>query len=357
MQNTGNYVTLRSDTARTMAQQLIAATGVPERVAKDVATALVSADLQGRSSHGLLQLPVYLKRLKAKTIDPLGELEILREGAAFAVCDAHSMLGHAAAPQAMALTTRKARQAGIAAVSVRRGTHFGVAGRYARQAAEEGLVGIVMANTRPMLAAPGGAEAIVGNNPFAVAIPTRSAPVVFDMAMSATSMGAIRMAAAAGVEIEPGLAVDDQGIPTTDPVAAISGMLAPAGGAKGFGLALVVDLLCGLLSGGAMGAEVASNYGPPGDPAECSWLFIALDPSVFGDVSEITARAEAYVAAVERSRRVPGSGSAHVPGRRAAEDKLQAQRQVQVSRHIMAELATLAIEFGLPVPTAISNSL
>jgi len=341
MQNTGNYVTLQSDTARTMAQQLIAATGVPERVAKDVASALVSADLRGRSSHGLLQLPVYLKRLKAKTIDPLGELEILREGTAFAVCDAHCMLGHAAAPQAMALTTRKARQAGIAAVSVRRGTHFGVAGRYARQAAEEGLVGIVMANTRPMLAAPGGAEAIVGNNPFAVAIPTRS----------------IRMAAAAGVEIEPGLAVDHQGLPTTDPVAAISGMLAPAGGAKGFGLALVVDLLCGLLSGGAMGAEVASNYGPPGDPAECSWLFIALDPSVFGDVSEITARAEAYVAAVERSRRVPGSGSAHVPGRPAAEDKLQAQRQVQVSRHIMAELATLAVEFGLPVPAAISNSL
>ncbi|WP_349367016.1 MAG: Ldh family oxidoreductase [Nitratireductor rhodophyticola] len=355
MQEKDRYLTLQPDTAKAMAQQLIAATGVPDRTAELVASALVSADLQGKSSHGLLQLPVYLKRLKAGTIDPRGELETLQEGAAFAVCDAHCMLGHAAAPQAMALAIKKARLAGIAAVSVRRGTHFGVAGHYARQAAKDGLVGIAMANTRPMIAAPGGAEAIVGNNPLAIAIPTRSAPVVLDMAMSATSMGAIRMAAAAGAPIDPGLAVDDQGLPTTDAVAAISGMLAPAGGAKGFGLALVVDLLCGLLSGGAMGAEVASSYGPPDDPAECSWLFIAIDPSVFGDGSATTARAEAYVTAVERSSRVPGTGAAHVPGRRRQGARRQAQDQVPVSRLTITALKTLAAELGRSVPPAFAD--
>jgi len=348
MQDKGDDLTLQAASARAMATELIMATGVPEATAVAVASALVEADLQGKRSHGLLRLPVYLRRLKAATIDPLGRLKILNQGAAFAVCDAQRMLGHAAAPQAMALAVKKARQAGVAVVAVRGATHFGVAGRYARQAASEGLVGIAMANTRPMIAAPGGAEAIVGNNPLAVAIPTRSAPVVFDMAMSASSMGAIRMAAAAGLPIEPGLAVDDQGLPTTDPVAAISGMLAPAGGAKGFGLALVVDLLCGLLSGGTMGAEVASNYGPPDDPAECSWLFIAIDPSLFGDHTAIAARAEAYVQAVEASRRVPGTGGAHVPGRHGLDLSAQAKGQVRVSRPTMTALENFAVEFGMP---------
>ncbi|MEM5493399.1 Ldh family oxidoreductase [Hoeflea sp. AS16] len=348
MQDNGDSLKLPADTAKAMAMQLISATGVPDHTASVVASALVDADLEGKTTHGLLQLPVYLHRLKAGTIDPQGQLETVQEGAAFAVCDAHCMLGHAAALQAMAMAMTKARHAGVAVVSVRGATHFGVAGRYARQAAAEGLIGIAMANTRPMIAAPGGAEAIVGNNPLAIAIPTRSTPVVLDMAMSATSMGAIRMAAATGVPIEPGLAVDDQGIPTTDPVAAISGMLAPAGGAKGFGLALVVDLLCGLLSGGAMGTEVASNYAPPEQPADCSWLFIAIDPSAFGDMTEITARAETYVNTVERARRTPGAGPAHVPGRRNANADSTTENHIIIPRSTVEKLQLFAMEIGLP---------
>lgn len=347
MQKNDEFSRLPAAQAQAFAVDLIVATGVPIGTAELVASALVSADLERKTSHGLLQLPIYLRRLQAGTIDPTAELEVLQNGDAFAVCDAHSMLGHAGATQAMALAIKKARDAGVAIVSVRRATHFGVAGLYVRQAAEQGFIGFAMTNTRPMIAAPGGAEAIVGNNPLAVGIPTQSAPVVFDMAMSASSMGAIRMAAASGVPIEPGLAVDDQGMPTIDPVTAISGMLAPAGGAKGYGLALVVDLLCGLLSGGAMGEEVTSNYAPVDTPAECSSLFIAIDTSVFGDLTAITARAEAYVKTVESSRRAAVAGSAHVPGRRNLEGQTNPENQIFVSRSTIDALRSFASEVGV----------
>src|SRR5262249_15699484 len=162
------------------------------------------------------------------------------------------------------------------AVVVRNAFHFGTAGRYARLMADEGCVGIVASNTRPLMPPPGGAEALAGNNPPAIALPTvGDHPVQGDMAPRPTAMGKIRLAAAAGETIPAGWAIDAGGRPTTDPAAAIKGMLLPAAGPKGFGLAFVLDLLCGGLSEGAIGAEVRPLYGDAREPYRCSHLFLA----------------------------------------------------------------------------------
>jgi LDH2 family malate/lactate/ureidoglycolate dehydrogenase len=176
-------------------------------------------------------------------------------------------------------------------------------------------VGIVLSNTRPLMPPPGGAEALVGNNPIAVALPSAGEfPVEADMALSATAMGKIRLAAAAGQRIPEDWAVDSQGRPTTDPAAAINGMLLPAAGPKGFGLAFVIDLLCGGLSDGAVGAEVRPLYGDPAEPYRCSHFFLAIDAGHFPVGERFAQRVRDQAIRVSGSKRGPGVDRVYAPG-------------------------------------------
>jgi LDH2 family malate/lactate/ureidoglycolate dehydrogenase len=198
---------------------------------------------------------------------------------------------------------------------VRNGFHFGTAGRYARMMAEQNCVGIVLTNTRPLMPAPGGAEALVGNNPIAIALPSAGEfPVEADMALSATAMGKIRLAAAAGQPIPEDWAVDSQGHPTADAAAAIKGMLLPAAGPKGFGLACVIDLLCGGLSDGAVGAEVRPLYGDPAEPYRCSHFFMAIHAGHFLVGDRFAERVRDQAMRVSRSKRGPGVERVYAPG-------------------------------------------
>src|SRR6266852_2352077 len=231
------------------------------------------------------------------------------------VIDAGNALGQLTARQAVKLAVARAREIGLAAVAVRNAFHFGTAGRYARMMAEEGCVGIVMSNTRPLMPPPGGAEPMVGNNPLAIALPTAGDhPVEVDMALSATAMGKIRLAAAAGESIPADWAIDAGGRPTTDPAAAIAGMLLPAAGPKGFGLAFVIDLLCGGLSGGAVGAEVRPLYGDPAEPYRCTHFFLAIDVGHFAGGQDFAARVRDQALRVSGSKRAPGVARIYAPG-------------------------------------------
>src|SRR5262249_32055948 len=157
------------------------------------------------------------------------------------VIDAGNALGQLTSRQAVMLAVTRAKEIGLVAVTVRNGFHFGTPRRYARMMAEQNCVGIVPSDTRPPNPPPGGARPLAGNNPTPVALPPAGEfPVDADRARSATAMGKIRLAAAAGQRIPEDWAVDSQGRPTTDPTAAINGMLLPAAGPKGFGLAFVI---------------------------------------------------------------------------------------------------------------------
>ena len=198
---------------------------------------------------------------------------------------------------------------------MRNAFHFGTAGRYARLMAEQDCVGIVMSNTRPLMPAPGGAEAMIGNNPIAIALPSAGAhPVDVDMALSATAMGKIRLAAAAGTGIPADWAIAADGQPTTDPADAIKGMLLPAAGPKGFGLAFVIDLLCGGLSDGAIGAEVRRSTATRPIPIAAASFFLAIDIGFFPAAERFAERVHDQAQRVSGSKRAPGTERVYAPG-------------------------------------------
>src|SRR5215470_783064 len=294
---------------------IFTAAGIAAADAQVVAADLVAADLEGIASHGVMLVPMYIERINSGSVSRRSTGEVVSDRGGAIVIDAGNALGQLTARQAVKLAVARARETGLAAVVVRNGFHFGTAGRYARMMAEKNCVGIVLSNTRPLMPAPGGAEALVGNNPIAIALPSAGDfPVEADMALSATAMAKIRLAAAAGEAIPADWAVDAQGRPTTDPVAAIKGMLLPAAGPKGFGLAFAIDLLCGGLSDGAVGADVRPLYGDPAEPYRCSHFFLAIHAGHFPVGERLAERVRDQAMRVSKSKRGPEVDRVYAPG-------------------------------------------
>jgi LDH2 family malate/lactate/ureidoglycolate dehydrogenase len=341
---------------RIPAPDLLAATArvfgalrLPESAAAAVAEGLIEADMRGIPSHGLMLVPMYAERIQAGSVTTTTEAEVVSDLGAIAVLDAGNALGVLTADQAMALAVERARQFGIGAVAVRHAFHFGGAFRYVMAAAEAGLVGVAAANTRPLIPAPGGAQAVIGNNPLAIGVPRAGAePIVLDMALSEAALGKIRIAAAEGRQIPPTWATDASGTPTTDPEAAIAGLLLPAAGPKGYGLAFMVDVLTGVLSGGAFGAGVQGLYADTSTPNDCAHFFLAIDPAAFGDAEEFAARVDELAAQVSASPTAPGVDRVLLPGQLEAERHAAAQADgVRVERSVLDNLREVAAGLGI----------
>lgn len=320
--------------------RLFVAAGVPAPSAATVAGALVDADLRGLPSHGAMLVPMYVDRLRAGSVSTAERAETVVDLGAIAVLDAGDALGILTGDQAMALAIEKAAAHGIGAVAVRHAFHFGGAFRFVQQATDAGCIGIAAANTRPLMPAPGGAQTVVGNNPIAFGVPRSGGdPIVLDMALSEVALGKIRLADAEGREIPATWATDADGRPTTDAAAAIAGMLLPTGGHKGYGLALVVDLLTGVLSGGSYGAGVRGLYADVATANDCAHVFIALDVAAFGDRAAFEQRAADLGRQATGSRRAPGVERLLLPG------QLEAERHAQ------------ALEAGIPVDASVLEAL
>jgi LDH2 family malate/lactate/ureidoglycolate dehydrogenase len=332
--------------------RLFAATGLSASAAEKVANGLVDADLEGLGSHGVMLTDMYIERLQSGSVSKETAAAIVSERQGAVVLDAGSALGQLTAEQAMSLAIDKSRQFAAGIVTVRHGFHFGAAGRYARQAAGAGCIGIVMCNTRPLMPAPGGAERVVGNNPLAIAVPADGAiPIVLDMATSEAAMGKIRMAEKAKEPIPPTWAVTAEGLPTINAAAAIAGMLLPSGGPKGFGLSFLIDLLCGLLSQGASGAQVRPLYGDFSAPYDCSHLFIAIDVAHFCDLGWFRAQAANAAERIRSGNRAPGVIQLFTPGEPEWQRRDRSGGQVLVDPAVVAMLQHYAARLGVqPTP-------
>jgi LDH2 family malate/lactate/ureidoglycolate dehydrogenase len=327
---------------------IFVAVGVAADDAKTVAADLVAADLEGIGSHGVMLVPMYVDRILNGSVSRAGGGEVVSARGGAIVIDAGHALGQLTARQAVRIAIERAREQGLAAVAVRNGFHFGTAGRYARMMAAENCVGIVMANTCPLLPAPGGAQPLVGNNPIAVALPSAGDfPAEVDMALSAAAMGNIRLAAAAGKSIPAGWALDSDGCPTTDPAAAIKGMLLPAAGPKGFGLAFIIDLLCGALSGGAVGAEVRPLYGDSTKPYCSAHFFLAIDVGHFPVADMFADRVSEQAGRVTRSKRGPGVERIYAPGELVAATRTANGGVCKLGGETLRSLAQCAARAGV----------
>jgi len=324
------------------------AVGIAAADAQVVAADLVAADVEGIASHGVMLVPMYVERINKGSVSRRSAGEVISDRGGAMVIDAGNALGQLTSRQAVKLAVARAREIGLAAVAVRNGFHFGTAGRYARMMAEQNCVGIVLSNTRPLMPAPGGAEALVGNNPIAIALPSAGEfPVEADMALSATAMGKIRLAAAAGEPIPGDWAVDSQGRPTTDPATAIKGMLLPAAGPKGFGLAFVIDLLCGGLSDGAVGAEVRPLYGDPAEPYRCAHFFMAIHAAHFPAGERFAERVRDQALRVSRSKRGAGVERVSAPGELVWATRTASEGTCRLDAPTLRSLVDTAARVGL----------
>ncbi|MFB6722472.1 Ldh family oxidoreductase [Kribbella sp. NPDC056345] len=331
---------------------VFSAVGFEPGDAVSIAVALVEADLRGVSSHGIMLVPMYVDRLNAGGVTRERELDIVSDAGAALVADARGGMGQLSSPQAMGQAIERAGRYGIGLVSVRNAHHFGAASRWAMQAAQAGCLGIAMSNTTPLMPAPGGAERLVGNNPLAIAVPTASgAEIVLDMALSAVALGKIRLAASAGQPIPDTWATDPSGIPTTDPEEAVLGMLLPAAGHKGFGLALMIDVLTGVLSGGGWGDQVRPLYREPDRPNDCAHLFLAIDPELLGGADSFRHRASGLAARVRGSATAPGVDRLYLPGEIEAERAAHQRRHgVLIERSGLDGLLAAARAVGAVIP-------
>lgn len=345
--------TFSAEALQTLAMGLLVRSGAPEDNAAEVVASLMEADLQGIPSHGLGLLPLYLDRIKTNSVSPTEAGTVISQVGGAIVMDARNGLGQVTSARAVSLALKASEDHSIGVVAVRNGFHFGTAGRWASMIARHGAVGIAMSNTRPLMPAPGGAEPVVGNNPLAIAVPGQdSDPYLLDFAMSAVAMGKIRIAEAEGRPIEKGWAVDKNGVPTTDAAAAVAGMLLPSAGPKGFGLAMMIDCLCGGLSAGAIGAEVNALYAGLDKPYGCAHLFIAIRVDAFRPLGDYQAASSTFANRIRTSRTAPGVERLMVPGDPALRHAAECRGQIQLPGSTVAALraAAQAHELVFPPP-------
>jgi L-2-hydroxycarboxylate dehydrogenase (NAD+) len=258
------------------AREILKRLRLPAPQASKVGDALVAADLAGIEGEGIRRLPVFASRISAGLINPTPDIQTVMQDQATAVLDGDNGMGHVVASRAMELAIVLAKKYGVACVAARQSNDFGMAGYYARMALPEQMIGIVLSNASPAMLPTYGTRPMLGSNPIAIAIPGAEdeAPFVLDMATTATSRSELEDAVRRGEKIPLGVALDESGAPTDDPKAALEAMkLLPLGGGpetgshKGYGLALVADILSGVLPGGAFGRHLGGTDGTHQDVA------------------------------------------------------------------------------------------
>ena len=335
--------------------------GVPEDDARTAATVLQAADLRGIDSHGVARLHSYFDMLQLGRIDPKPKLTIVRESPSTATVDGGNGLGLVVGPKANEIAMEKALASGSGWVSVRNSNHFGIAGYYVLQALERDLIGWAMTNTTGLVTPLWGAERVLGTNPIAIAFPgLHEPPIVIDLATTAAAYGKVEIARRAGKPIPEGWAIDRGGASTTDPNAMIDGgAMLPLGsdrdrgGHKGYALAVMVDVLCAMLSGANWGPFVPPFALRQDMPARSvgkgtGHFFGALRIDAFIEKDEFKRQIDDYIRTLRKTRPAPGTRGPLIPGDPEREAETIRRREgIPLVGAVVEELRDISRQTGI----------
>ncbi len=322
-----------ADQLRRLTRTVFVATGVPEDIAMRVAESLVDANLSGHDSHGVMRIPQYVGGIAEGEIDVKARPEVVQDEGATALVDGHWTFGQVAAGKATEVAVRKAKQLGASAVGLIRAHHIGRLGEYSEMAAREGVTLLILAGgfEGGHGAAPyGGSRIAYGTNPISLGVPgDEYAPVIVDFATTAVAAGKIRVAMAKNEQLAPGLIADNQGNPSTNPADYFAGgFLLPAGGHKGYGLAVIAELLGQALTGADTTRE--ANLGGPFYRRSGSMIF-ALNTSAFRSQQQAGKAADAIMARIKATPPAPGFTEVLLPGEPEARARAErSQRGIDV---------------------------
>ena len=327
---------------------VFASLNVPPDDAALFADSMVAADLWGHQSHGVIRLPWYARRLQAGAMHPVTEPETIVDAGSIAVIDGHDGIGQVLAARATAEAMRRAKQHGIGAVAVRNSNHFGTAMYYSLMGVPNGCVVMVTTNASPAMAPWGGREKRVGTNPWSLAAPAgRHTPMVLDIANTAVARGKIYLARQKGQDVPAGWALDADGNPTTDAEKAVAGLIAPMAGHKGYAIAVMMDMLSGVLTGSSFGVGVEGPYQSE-KRSGCGHLVIALDIAAFMSPAEFAARMEQLIEQLKSTPLASGTAEIFYPGELEARNAERHRREgLVLPKQTMVDLDRLADELGV----------
>ena len=333
-------------------QRLMTARGIDADCAETVADMLLDAELTGVSTHGVSRLAIYLERVEKGLVSKHNDAVITRESPSAVAIDAGNSLGAVGAKFAMETCIRKARETGCCFATVKNSNHFGAAAYYTRMAADAGMIGFCCTNLTAKIAPHGAAEPFMGTDPISVAVPSNGAPVVLDMTPSVVALGKLILAQKLGKDIPPGWALDKDGKPTTDPAAGRAGSLIPIGGPKGSGLALVVEVLSGILSGAGTATHLHDLYEFDA-PQGVGHFLGAIDVSKFIDADAFRAGVSNMSSEIKGLKRAEGVDEVLLPGERSARSAAKkAIDGIDVPEAVCSELAALGEPFGIKLEEA-----
>lgn len=296
---------------------VLEAAGLAPEHAALVADGLTQADLRGQGSHGVSRLlDIYVKRLRLGATNPRPQPHVVTQRSGTALVDGDNGPGQVAGVFAMDLAVRLAVEHGVGCVAVRGSSHYGAAAFYLRKALDAQMIGLSTTNAPPAMPPYGGKAPFLGTNPLAFAVPSATlGPVLLDMATSVVAKGKILLMGKEGQKtIPPGWALDAAGNPTTDVQAALGGMMLPVGGHKGYGLALMVEILSAVLAGAAFGPHLGALYGDFDRGQNVGHFFGALDVSAFGPAEAFLGRMDDLIREVRAVSTQPGITEILLPG-------------------------------------------
>ncbi|AKH98902.1 malate/lactate dehydrogenase [Hoeflea sp. IMCC20628] len=330
--------------------EVFQAHGMPDKDAAIVAEMMVEADLHGCDAHGVFRLAGYITRLKAGGFNRTPNIRVDREHGGLARVDGDDAMGHLVVRRCVDEAIERARIHGISCVGCHRSNHAGAAGTWVMRAVSEGMIGIYMAVGNANLMAPwGGADLLLSTNPIAIAVPGgEGGPVLLDMATSNTAFGTVKMAAQRGETMPGDWMIDANGEPLTDPNRIAGGSLLPIGGAKGYGLALMIGLLAGTMNGAAMGSNVVDFNKDHTTSTNTGQTLIVINPASLGGVAAFRTEVDRIREEIITSRTRPGFDSIRLPGDRALHSRIERARTgVPCPAILLDTTAKIAAEAGV----------
>ena len=342
--------TLSAEALTRFAYELLIAAKVPAPKADLVARSLVAANLRAVDSHGLQLLPYYLEQIQMGNIRVDAEGHVASESGGCLVYDGECGIGQWISEICCGHGVRLAQEHGLALVVARESNHFGAAAFWAQRMSAAGCIGIVMCNASALVAPWQGKEPRFGTNPIAMSVPGPDTWLL-DMATTTVALGKILNAQNHGrATIPEGWAMDSDGVATTDTETALAGLLMPLGGYKGSGLAMLAEILCAVLSGGAMSTQLG-GIRVKGQPMRTSQLFLAIDVARFMPLADFERRMQELVAMVKSARTARGYDEILVAGdpEWRAEERRRSEG-IPLSEGVWKSLSEAARELGVALP-------
>jgi L-2-hydroxycarboxylate dehydrogenase (NAD+) len=346
---TGDKRISATELAAFVARAFIAA-GLPEADAQTIADLLVEADLRGSDTHGVIRLPLYVRRLRAGGINAKPNIRAISDRASVALLDGDNGMGHLVMRRAAQLAIEKAKASGIGWVGARMSNHAGPAALYVTLPLEHDMIGLYFAvGSNNHLPPWGGRESLLGTNPLAVAVPALQEPaIVLDMAPTVAAYGKVRLKAQRGEPMPVGWMIDREGKPLTDPKRADEGHLLPIGDYKGYGLSLIVALIAGALNRAAVGRDVIDFVKETGKATNTGQAIMALSIEAFLPPTEFKCAVDNLIRDIRQSQRLPGVERIWLPGEQSHAKRLDRRAHgIPLPKPLRESLDNMARELNI----------